>query len=60
MAFINKNYGSPVNEERLYELESALLEQEGYDLELAGARILGGCRINSWKRVIGNYSTIIG
>lgn len=41
MAFIIKNYGSPVNEERLYELESALLEQEGYDLELAGARLLG-------------------
>lgn len=41
MAFIIKNYGSPVNEDRLYELESALLEQEGYDLELAGARLLG-------------------
>lgn len=40
IATIITNYGTPVNEERLYENESELLEIEE-DLGLAGARLLG-------------------
>jgi len=36
-----KDYGDAGNEDRLYGEESSLLEAEGYDFELAGARLLG-------------------
>lgn len=36
-----KEYGDAGNEERLYGEELAVLEVEGYDLEIAGARLIG-------------------
>lgn len=41
LALILKNYFDAGNVDRLYGEESALLESENYDLELAGARLLG-------------------
>ena len=36
-----KQYGDAGNEERLYGTEVAILEAEGYDFEIAGARLIG-------------------
>jgi predicted nucleotidyltransferase len=36
-----KEYGDAGNEDRLYGAELNILEAEGYDFELAGARLIG-------------------
>jgi predicted nucleotidyltransferase len=36
-----KNYGDAGNEDRLYGEALNVLEEEGYDVEIAGARLLG-------------------
>lgn len=41
LALILRHYAEAGNADRLYEEESALFEEEGYDFELAGARLLG-------------------
>src|SRR3990172_700430 len=41
LLFIMTNYAQAGNEERLYEKEVSLLEEEGFDIRLAGIRLLG-------------------
>lgn len=41
LAMLLRNYMDAGNEQRLYDEESDLLEEEGYDYTLAGARLLG-------------------
>ena len=41
LSLILRKYAEVGNEERLYETEAGLLEEEEYDLEYAGARLLG-------------------
>ena len=41
LAMLLRQYGAAGNEERLYGTESAVLEASGYDVDLAGPRLLG-------------------
>ena len=57
LGLILRNYAEAGNEERLYGIEAAMLEQEEYDLQMAGARLLGRdiCKIShpeSLKKIV--------
>jgi len=56
LAILLRQYGAAGNADRLYGAEIGVLEAASYDLDLAGARLLGrdAARINSRPRRVGS------